>query len=946
MEVPEKKTAPDETLTLPESPKADQQPAPLPQGDRSRYVLLHEHARGGLGRVLLARDQALDRQVAVKISISDSPRAQARFAQEARITARLQHPGIVPVHDAGIWSNGQPYCAMKFIAGRSLRDLLRDLHDDFEARLALLPKIAAVAEALAYAHDQGIVHRDIKPSNIMVGDFGETVIVDWGIALELSQTQDEQASSVVGTRGYMAPEQERGEVVDARADVFALGVVLFETLGGCLPGDATGRLRTTEPRIPRELAAIVTKASAVEPAQRYADAGELGHDLRAYLDGQLVRAHQYSWLQRARRRIRRHRGALVSLLVVGLAAIALLAMHRAGNATPSCDVPDSEMAGIWDTTTRGRLETALADLSQPGGQEAFPRITRSLDHKRAQWMKMRRAVCEARYVRGTESEPVFVRRMECLDRRRGELAALTAHLIAPAPDTRPSRLVSAVLGLPSISVCADNASIQATSPPPEDPQLRQRVRELRAKLDDAHTLRTLAHDKEATAAVRALLKPIRELDYPPLTADLLLDYSHVLDDAADQEGARHALEEAALEAGRAGNPTLVAKIQASLLILVTDELREPKQAAAIQPLAAASAAMVPDDARTQAGWRQALGVVAWRKHDYETAISEYKTALTLVEGLEDPGPTDVASLLNDLGMSYRGNGEYDKAEQAYQRALKLFTDEFGPRHPNALFALNNLGILEESRAQYDKALAYYQKALSLKRAVLGENHPSVASSLSSIGIVYEKIGDPENGYRYLKQALDIRIKALGEDHPRVAADLDNLGTALLVKNDIAGAREMFQRSYDLHRKHTEANDIRLADPLNNLGLADRGLGNYDAAVRECREALDIRLRVLKPESHAVAQTRLCLARAQLESGRAHAAVKQLSLGLEAYEKTEHDPAELNRARFDLARAILESGGSRDKALELAHQARKAIVAADDSSELVGDIDAWLKKHGR
>ncbi len=212
MEVPEKKTAPDETLTLPEETSTSE-PAPLPQGDRSRYVLLHEHARGGLGRVLLARDQALDRQVAVKISISDSPRAQARFAQEARITARLQHPGIVPVHDAGIWSNGQPYCAMKFIAGRSLRDLLRELHDDFEGRLALLPKIAAVAEALAYAHDQGIVHRDIKPSNIMVGDFGETIIVDWGIAVDLS----ERAGTTSGPRLGSAAGTPRLHGAGARA---------------------------------------------------------------------------------------------------------------------------------------------------------------------------------------------------------------------------------------------------------------------------------------------------------------------------------------------------------------------------------------------------------------------------------------------------------------------------------------------------------------------------------------------------------------------------------------------------------------------------------------------------------------------------------------------------------------------------------------------------------
>ena len=230
-----------------------------------------EHARGGLGRVVRAVDKRLGRTVAVKELLRHTDSNEARFLREALITARLEHPGIVPVHEAGRWPNGDPYYVMKLVEGRTLKELIAE-RATMRDRLGLLPHVIAVADAVGYAHSEGVIHRDVKPSNIIVGAFGETIVVDWGLARDRKRDLPEEeegaagpgASSlprgsgplstvsgkVVGTPAYMSPEQARGEVVDERADVYAIGAVLYELLAGTraarrrhAAGDARSRAR-------------------------------------------------------------------------------------------------------------------------------------------------------------------------------------------------------------------------------------------------------------------------------------------------------------------------------------------------------------------------------------------------------------------------------------------------------------------------------------------------------------------------------------------------------------------------------------------------------------------------------------------------------------------------------------------------------------------------------
>ncbi len=330
------------------------QPAPeLPPGAHGNYDVKGEIARGGMGRIMEAHDLRHDRPVALKLLLRWDVASEKRFQREAWVTGRLQHPSIIPLYESGTWETGEPFFAMKLVRGQSLAHVLRTTtrHED---RMALLPHLMAVTEALAYAHGEGVVHRDLKPSNILVGAFGETVVIDWGLAKVHGVGEDTEwraapnASAdaaltaeghVLGTPHYMPPEQARGEPIDARADVYALGACMYHALGGALPYDApTGRdvlkrllagppraLREVASQVPPDLAAIVAKAMSRDPAERYPTANEMAEDLRRFNAGRLVAAHAYTLAELARRWVGKHRAVV---LVASVAVLKRFSMVR------------------------------------------------------------------------------------------------------------------------------------------------------------------------------------------------------------------------------------------------------------------------------------------------------------------------------------------------------------------------------------------------------------------------------------------------------------------------------------------------------------------------------------------------------------------------------------------------------------------------------------------
>ena len=390
-------------------PELSPRPEPVPVPDhlvvpRDQYERGEELHRGGMGRVTVATDRRLGRRVLLKELLHGGSRAARermgrRLRQEAELAAGLDHPGIVAVHEAGYWEDGEPFLAMALVRGETLTDALEGRRE-LAARIGLVASVTAAADAIAFAHERAVVHRDLKPDNLLLGPFGEMVVIDWGLAKRLGEAGESgeggesgeagerEAAQVegdgaltqlgVGTPAYMPPEQARGESPTPAFDVYALGATLYHVLAGAPPyaDEPPTRVRTAvmagpplplrelAPLAPPELVALVERAMAREPADRFPDGAALARELHRFIDGQLLESHTYRPRELLWRWIRRNR-AVVATAAVGVVLLAGLGIWAARGLTLARDRAEAGEAQAELELRRARGTAALRLAEDP-----------------------------------------------------------------------------------------------------------------------------------------------------------------------------------------------------------------------------------------------------------------------------------------------------------------------------------------------------------------------------------------------------------------------------------------------------------------------------------------------------------------------------------------------------------------------------------------------------
>ncbi|MEO8551086.1 MAG: protein kinase, partial [Kofleriaceae bacterium] len=647
------------------------EPDRLLVGHLGRYVLLARIGVGGMGEVYAAYDPELDRRVALKLL----HRARGdELHREARAIAKLAHPNVVAVFDVGR-ADDVPFVAMEHVDGVTLREWLRAPHKPTQ----ILDAFVQAGRGLAAAHAAGLVHRDVKPSNLMIDRDGRTRVLDFGLA----------DGSAGGTPGYMAPEQARGEPVDARADQYALCVALWEALSGERPGEppvAKGMLAYVPDRAVRAL----RRGLSQDPAARFQT-----------LDALLGELHPAS---------RRHVPWLIGASAAIIAFTAFAFVTSAS--TDPCELAGAPIDRVWSESQRTAVGAAFAATKLPFATPAATSAIAELDAWTTAWRAGREDVCHA-------GDPTALREA-CLEGLLAQLRPVVA-LATRADPALVSRADALVGSLPAPVRCAELAQL-APLPPGELARLevdaiRTRTAELEADLVAGHADRVTP--ELAILAVRA-----DATRYPPIRARVAFLTARVANGQTRYTAAIAELHRAAQLATAARDLELLAEIWIELVKSLGNDVRTGDEAALFDHYVTALLPQLPDRATLSEQLEQARCTRNVTGAEVAAAAQHCATAVSIAHR-----PQLANAARTRLGHFQRMLGQTDQALATLHTAVTEAERVFGPVHPDTALAHYALGIALLSVDQLEPGIVELRRALEIRRRCFPDGGPAIAESL-------------------------------------------------------------------------------------------------------------------------------------------------------------------------------------------------------------------------
>jgi serine/threonine protein kinase/Flp pilus assembly protein TadD len=869
-------------------PPEDGAAAPLPRRI-GPYRVARLLGEGGMGSVYLAEQESPRRDVALKVIRAGvaSRAALQRFAQEAAILARLQHPGIAQIYEAGTAApdapggggRPRPFFAMELVHGTSLLEYARARSLPTRARLELLIRIC---EAVQHAHQKGVIHRDLKPGNILVTDAGQPKILDFGVARVTDAdvqmtTLHTGVGQLVGTLPYMSPEQASADplAIDTRADVYALGVIAFELLAGRLPyalerravpealrvirEDEPTRLGAVDRAFRGDLETIVGKALEKDRARRYQTVTDLAADIRRTLDDEPIVARPPSAAYQLRKFAKRHRllvgsaAAIVTALVTAVVVISLalsrtIGAERAATQRLDESLRQTEMAAAVNDF----LEEMLASVDPARAQGPDVRVRDVLE-----WAAAR---VEAGDVRA-EAEVRAALRLTIgwTYRALGLLNEAEPHLREAVairrsiPRTDESAQLALAEALDSHAEALRDLNRIAEAEPlsREGLEIRQRVL-ARDHLDVANSMNNLglilkdrgdydgaeAMYRTALDMKRRVLAPgDPELGSTLMNLGLLRFYAH-----SDFAGAEALITEALDIEQRALGPDhpYIAHCLAALGSIRSAQ-GDLDGAAALLREALDMRRRVYDGDHVDIGVNlNDLGLALKRKGNLDEAEPFYRESLAMRRRLFGDEHASVAASLQNLGMLLRDRGDYDGAEEMLVEALRVRRAVQGDRHVDVALALIGIGTLHLARGKYEEAEPLFREALEIRLSVLGPRHLDVGAAWFSLGVLHRMTGRLDEAEDELRTALEIRRALLPPQHRDVAATCWQLGATRVARADFAGAEPLLREALEIRRAVLPPRHADTAAALLALGEALLGLDRGDEAEPHLREALETR----------------------------------------------------------------------------------------------------------